>query len=236
MVKIYLDAGHGGTDSGAVGNGIYEKNVNLEVAKRIEKVLKENYENVEVMQTRTTDVFLSLAERTKRANAWKADAFVAIHVNSGPASARGFESHIYTQVGDDTKAFQNVMHEQIIGQIKGITGIVDRGKKQSNFHVLRESNMIAILTENLFISNSADAALLKSTSFLDKLVRGHVLGLEKFFGLAKNIPPPSEPKTPVIADELYQVIAGTFSDRDNADAMVKKLEADGYKAYVAKKE
>ena len=60
MVKIYLDAGHGGTDSGAVGNGLYEKNLTLDIVKEIQKKLEENYENVEIMTTRTEDIFLSL--------------------------------------------------------------------------------------------------------------------------------------------------------------------------------
>jgi N-acetylmuramoyl-L-alanine amidase len=138
MVKIYLDAGHGGKDSGAVGNGLLEKNVTLEIIKRIDALLRANYKDVEIMQTRTTDVFLTLDERTNKANNWKADVFLAVHINSGPTSARGFESHIYTDVGADTKAFQNVMHENIFGQVRA-DGVTDRGKKQSNFHVLRES-------------------------------------------------------------------------------------------------
>jgi|SRR5690242_8861711 len=237
MVKIYLDAGHGGKDSGAVGNGLFEKNLTLEITQRIEKLLKANYKNVEINTTRETDIFLSLDERTNKANAWKADVFVAVHINSGTATARGFESHIYTKVGSDTKAFQNVMHESIFSQIKSF-GVTDRGKKQSDFHVLRESHMIAILTENLFVSNSADAALLKNSAFLDKVAQGHVLGLEKFFGLVKALPPPSPTPspTPVDSEEMYQVIAGTFADKDNADALVKKLEADGYKPYINKKQ
>jgi N-acetylmuramoyl-L-alanine amidase len=228
MVKIYLDAGHGGTDSGAVGNGLLEKNVTLDIIKRIDALLRANYKDVEITQTRTTDVFLTLDERTNRANNWKADVFLAVHINSGPTSARGFESHIYTDVGPDTKAFQNVMHENIFGQVRA-DGVTDRGKKQSNFHVLRESHMISILTENLFVSNSADALLLKSAAFLDKIALGHVQGLEKFFGLTKTIPPPSD-------TAMFQVIAGTFSQKENAEELIKKLVADGYKPYIFKKD
>ena len=119
------------------------------------------------------------------------------------------------------------MHLEIYRQISSF-GIPDKGKKTANFHVLRESTMKAILTENGFISNSADAALFKRADYLDKLALGHVIGLEKFFGLKKARPPSD--------NGLFQVIAGTFSQKDNADDLVKKLKTDGYDAYVFKKE
>lgn len=232
MTKIYLDAGHGGNDSGASGNGIFEKNINLAIAKKIEAKLKATFENIQVMQTRTTDDFISLDARTDKANRWGADCFVAIHINSATTpSARGFESFIYNNSPSArTISFQNIMHESIYSQIKN-SGVADRGKNRANFHVLRESDMIAILTENLFISNSQDASLLKSDAFLDKVAQGHVNGLEKFFGLKRKASP-----TPPKTETLYQVVAGTYSDRANADAQVKKLKADGYSAYVIEKE
>lgn len=229
MVKFYIDGGHGGTDSGGQGNGIFEKDINLKIAKKIEALLKENYKNVEVLMTRDTDVFFSLAERTNKANQWGADAFISVHINANPdKNPRGFESYIYPNSGDRTTAFQNVMHESIFAQIQP-SGVNNRGKKSADFHVLRESNMIALLTENLFISNATDASLLKNDLFLDKLAFGHVLGLEKFFGLEKSIRPPTN-------NELYQVIAGTFSNKENAEAMAKKIKASGYDCYVSRKE
>lgn len=233
-IRVYIDAGHGGKDSGATGNGVHEKNVVLDLAKRIEKKLKENYSNVEVMQTRTKDVFLELRERTDKANKWKADAFISLHNNASvDKAAKGFETFIYNgSIGSDTIAFQNVMHQEIMNQING-SNVKDRGKKRANFHVLRESRMKAILTENLFVSNSAEAELLKNDAFLDKVAVGHVNGLEKFFGLERTIRPPTddEPNT----GELYQVIAGTFSSYENAENQVKKLKNDGYEAYINKK-
>jgi N-acetylmuramoyl-L-alanine amidase len=234
LTKIYLDAGHGGTDSGATGNGILEKNINLAIAKKIGALLEANYENVEIEQTRTTDVFLSLDERTDKANKWGADCFVAVHINSATTpTARGFESFIYNvSPSARTISFQNIMHESIWNQIKSTVGVIDRGKNRANFHVLRESSMIAILVENFFISNSQDASLLKSDSFLDKLSQGYVDGLERFFGLKKKVSPTPPPTT----ETLYQVVAGTYSNKSNAEAQVKKLASDGYSAYIIEKE
>lgn len=231
LVKIYLDAGHGGKDSGAIGNGLYEKNVALDLSKRIEAKLKQ-YKNVQVLQTRTTDVFLELDERADKANQWGADCFVSLHLNANEnVTAKGFETYIWNgSIGPDTIAFQNVLHTEIFRQIGPNT--IDRGKKRANFAVLRESNMKAILGENLFVTNGPESGLLKQTTFLDKVAQGYVNGLEKFFGLVKETRPPTDDSP----DSLFQVIAGTFSSRENAQKQVDKLTADGYSAYIKEKE
>jgi N-acetylmuramoyl-L-alanine amidase len=236
MVKIYLDAGHGGKDPGAIGNGLQEKNVVLDISKRIEQKLQA-YKNVEIMQTRTDDTFLSLDQRTDKANTWGADCFLSIHLNSATSNlARGFETYIYNgSVSPATVAYQNLIHEEVIKKIGKMISS-DRGKKKANFAVLRESNMKACLGENLFVSNSSDANLLKQDSFLDMLSQGYVNGLEKFFGLERTIRPPTDNDSPVTDGELFQVIAGTYSNYDNAENQAKKLIADGYNAYVKKKD
>jgi len=236
MVKIYLDEGHGDTDPGAIGNGLYEKNVALDISNRIAKKLQD-YKNVEVMRTRTDDTFLTLNQRANKANSWGADCFLSIHLNSATdKSARGFESYVYNgQIGASTQAFQNMIHEEIIKKI-GKTISSDRGKKKANFAVLRESHMKACLVENLFISNVSDVTLLKQDSFLDTLSQGYVNGLEKFFGLERIIRPPTNNDSPVTDGGLFQVIAGTYANYDNAETQVKKLIADGYNAYVNKKD
>lgn len=231
MVKIYLDAGHGGTDGGASSNGIKEKDIVLTIVKKMKSKLNE-YQDVQLNFTRETDVFLSLSERTKKANNWNADCFVSVHVNSATnKSARGFEDYRYSGSGSSTTAFQNVMHSEIIKQIGGMIS-ENRGKKTANFHVLRESKMKAVLTENLFISNSADANLLKSDSFLDKVSQGHVNGLVAFYGLKKkadSTPPKEQPKND---GKLYKVQVGAFEDRKNCDEMEKVLIKDGFKPFV----
>ncbi len=233
--KICLDAGHGGTDSGANGNGMHEKDLTLKIIQAIDAKLK-NYKDVQTLQTRPKDVFVSLDDRCNMSNKWGADVFLSCHINAAPdTSARGWQSHIYNgSIDAKTVAYQNVMHDNIIQAIKKYN-VTDRGNERNNFAVLRQTNCIAILTENLFITNSADAALLKDDAFIDAVAEGHVIGLEKFLGLEKNnIPPPVSP-TPPSSPDLYQVIAGTFSSLDNANALVTKLKAQGYDAFVNKK-
>ncbi|SFA56103.1 N-acetylmuramoyl-L-alanine amidase [Parageobacillus thermantarcticus] len=181
MTKIVLDAGHGGTDSGAVGNGLREKDLTLNIVKKIGDMLKD-YEGVEIIYTRTDDRFIELSERAAIANRAKADYFISVHINAGGGT--GFESYIFNgNVSTKTVAYQNVIHAEIM---KAIGGVRDRGKKRANYAVLRLTNMPAILTENLFIDNPRDAAKLKSDQFLQQIAYGHVQGIVKAFGLKKK--------------------------------------------------
>jgi N-acetylmuramoyl-L-alanine amidase len=223
MTKLYLDCGHGGTDSGAIGNGLHEADLTLEIAQGIANKLK-LYENIDVKMSRTTDKTVSLRQRTDEANAWGADYFLSIHINSATdAAANGYEDYIYNgPVSAKTVAYQNVMHDEIVNAIKGY-GVNIRGKRKANFHVLRESHMPALLTENLFIVNKSDADKLKNAAFKADLIQGHVTGLEKFLGLKKLQTEP--PKTD---GKLYKVQLGAFAERENAEGLVKVLEASGF--------
>lgn len=184
MTKIMIDPGHGGKDPGAVGNGLQEKVLTLDIAKRIKHILETEYTGVQVRLTRESDTYLELSERAKLANQWGADFFLSIHINAGGGT--GWESFRYVDASSRTVAYQNVIHPEVIRA----AGVTDRGKKAANFVVLRETKMPALLTENLFIDNAQDAARLKDPAFREKLARGHVVGLEKAFGLKKKAAQP----------------------------------------------
>jgi N-acetylmuramoyl-L-alanine amidase len=220
MSKILIDPGHGGSDPGAIGNGIKEKDVVLDIAKRIKDGLA-NYENAEVQLTRNVDISRTLSERTNHANSWGADLFVSIHINAATSSsADGFESFTYPGSKSATKAFQNGIHRSILAKV----AFDDRGQKQANFHVLRETHMTSILTENGFISNVADAKKLKDSAFLQRLADGHVIGIAEYLGLKKK-PVKEQP----ITRTLYRVQVGAFANKDNAESFLKKVQDEGFK-------
>lgn len=81
-MKLVIDAGHGGYDSGAVGNGLVEKNLTLQIARRVRDILTVNYP-ITIKMTRDSDVFVSLSERANIANAFSANYFISFHINSG---------------------------------------------------------------------------------------------------------------------------------------------------------
>ncbi|MEW5322869.1 N-acetylmuramoyl-L-alanine amidase [Geobacillus thermoleovorans] len=205
MVKIFLDPGHGGNDTGAVGNGLLEKDITLFIALEMSRLLQNEYEGVSVQLSRTNDETVSLDERTDRANRWGADLYVAIHVNAGGGT--GYEDYIYNRLDDDssTARIRNAIHEEVVNA----TGFRDRGKKKANFHVLRETTMPAVLTENGFIDREEDARKLNDTRFLRMVARGHVNGLERALGLQKKR---KTALTRVIVDGTQ---VGAFVERKN---------------------
>jgi N-acetylmuramoyl-L-alanine amidase len=179
-MKIMIDPGHGGSDPGAVGNGLQEKNLTLTISRHIRDMLQNDYDGVSVSMTRNSDVFVGLSQRASMANQWGADYFMSIHINAGGGT--GFESYIHTSRTSGSVRAQDIIHPEIVRAMN----VRDRGKKTANFAVLRETNMPAILTENLFIDNATDAAKLKDANFLRTIARGHVNGLQKAFNLRRK--------------------------------------------------
>ncbi|TFJ94352.1 N-acetylmuramoyl-L-alanine amidase [Lentibacillus salicampi] len=221
-MKLYLDPGHGGTDPGAQGNGLNEKNINLDIARRIRDILEREYRDAYVRMSRTDDSSISLSGRTNEANSWGADYFLSIHCNSFNGAAQGYEDYIHSSLPDssETADYQHTMHVEItkVNQLR------NRGKKKANFHVLRETAMPALLTENGFIDNAEDADLMKDPSWRQTVARGHVNGLAKVFNLKKKEG----------TSTLYKVVAGSFQSKENAENRVNHLQSNGIDSYVAK--
>ena len=229
MAKIFIDCGHGGRDGGAVGNGLEEANLTLDLGKRTQNILTEEYKDAIVLLSRTTDEYLTLSERTTAANKWGADVLVSIHINAAESEAAdGFESFVYSTAGTKTKSFQNVLHRSILKRIN----MDDRGQKAGNLHMVRESHMSAVLTENGFISNKADAAKMKTASWLDNVARGHAEGIAEFLGLAKKAAPIKKVAAQPSVLKLYRVQVGAFEDKDNADKLADDLRKQGYKPFI----
>ncbi|WP_413775130.1 N-acetylmuramoyl-L-alanine amidase family protein [Gracilibacillus pellucidus] len=182
MVKIFIDPGHGGTDSGAVANDLMEKDITLIIAMKIKEKLSD-YANLSVRLSRMKDRTVSLNQRTNAANRWGADYFVSIHVNAGGGT--GYEDYIHTNSTNSSQSSER--QETMHNEINRYMDWTNRGKKNANFHVLRESKMPAILTENGFIDSEEDAQQLKDSSFLDKVAQGHVNGIVRIFNLKKKV-------------------------------------------------
>nr|WP_164670798.1 N-acetylmuramoyl-L-alanine amidase [Virgibacillus doumboii] len=220
-MKLYLDPGHGGSDPGAQGSGLQEKDINLDIALRIRSILNNNYENVNVRMSRTSDVYKSLDERTNEANAWNADYYLSIHCNAFNGSAQGYEDYIHSSLSDSstTAEYQDIMH----AEITKVNQLRDRGMKKANFHVLRETTMSALLTENGFIDNEHDAALMRKESWRQTVAQGHVNGLARAFNLQRKQDD---------SDTIYKVIAGSFQSEENAEERETFLQSNRIEAFV----
>ncbi|WP_160141853.1 N-acetylmuramoyl-L-alanine amidase [Salicibibacter halophilus] len=184
MQKIYIDPGHGGSDTGATGNGLNEKDIVLDIGHQMSVYLRENYEGMYRRMSRTDDTDVSLQDRTDDANNWGADVFISIHANALDGSVRGFETFIHTSNPTGASDLQSVMHPQILDEMHTFdSSIPDRGEQTANFHVLRETRMSAILTENLFIDNTGDAALLQDPDFIAAVAAAHAEAVAEFLNL-----------------------------------------------------
>lgn len=197
MITVMGDAGHGGvigtkkSDPGAIGtSGRYEKDFNLYVVLKLSEIFK-NHPEINFITTRSTDIFLELADRTKLANKSKVDAFISFHANSFKSDSTGTETHYTTP---QSKRLAEVIQKyQLIA-----TGLKDRGLKVGNLYVTKNTNMPACLLEPAYISNPKEDALIFDPVFMDNYAMQIALGICEYFGVdinAKPIPPaPEVPK------------------------------------------
>ena len=177
--KVFIDPGHGGYDNGAVKNGVYEDEINLQISKKIEAKLKAR--GVQVKMSRYNDTYLSLTERTRMANNEGSDVFVSIHQNSAESpSANGIETFYYSP-RTDSKELANDIQNDIINA----TDAYNRGIKTANFAVIKTAQMSSSLVECGFISNPTEAQNLSSSSYQDKVAEGIVNGIMDY--LSQNI-------------------------------------------------
>ncbi|MCD8391358.1 MAG: N-acetylmuramoyl-L-alanine amidase family protein [Firmicutes bacterium] len=182
---VILDAGHGGTDSGAVGtlNGetILEKDLTLSITYKVKEILESN--GVTVTMTRTGDTLPSLVERPTQANNENAALFVSIHINSAEAtSASGIETYYSTENNGDSYGVSSAeLAEYLLEGMLGETGAVNRGVKTANHAVTRRCNMPASLVECGFISNDEEIAKMCTDEYQQKLAQGIASGILKAY-------------------------------------------------------
>ena len=167
---VVLDPGHGGNDTGARGTELNEKDVNLAIALKTGAILAKN--GIDVEYTRKTDITVGLEERALIANDFNAELFVSIHNNSDIArKGHGTETYFYAPLStpelymqiNERKLLAQKLQEQLIGKLK----LTDRGVKDKNLSVLRNTIMPSALVEVMFISWPEEHELLKQERYRD---------------------------------------------------------------------
>lgn len=231
MTLIFIDPGHGGTDPGAGGHGLAEKDLTLNISRKVRDYLHRHYD-CDARLSRSQDKTVSLAQRTNMANGLKASCLVSIHINAAADSrANGFESFVYTTDGAGSKsvALQNQLH-RLIAPLWTDRGRRDRGKKKANFHMAREFNGAAVLLELGFISNADDALLLKDDAFLLQ----NAAAIAE--GIAHDLELTEKDDLPVYRVRVDGEQAGAYSDPDNiVQAVQRALADDADKIEIIKK-
>ncbi len=173
--KLVVDAGHGGKDNGAIGNGLYEKNVALKIAQKI-KDLSSQY-GIDVLLTRDQDVFMPPQEKSNFANTQNADAFISIHINMNDAEQphqSGFEVYI-SNANDKFLSNNEILGSAILQNLKADFKITPAiMQRQVGIWVLKNSNIPSALIECGYITNADDAKNLKNDAKIE-LIAQHIL-------------------------------------------------------------
>jgi N-acetylmuramoyl-L-alanine amidase len=141
--RIVIDAGHGGHDTGTIGpTGLMEKDLCLDVALRLGKIIGQKLPGADVVYTRSDDTFIPLEERTQIANEAKADLFISIHANSSPDhGARGVETY-YLNLKGSPEAMEVAARENAVSQ-QGVHDLEDLVKKIARTEKIDESKEFA---------------------------------------------------------------------------------------------
>ena len=249
---IMLDAGHGGRDPGAVYNGRQEKDDSLALTLAVGELLQER--GIDVLYTRTTDVYESPYQIAMEANAAGVDFFISIHRNSSPEANTysGVESLVYNKSGIKLE-----MAENINEQLEAV-GFVNLGvKERPGLVVLRRTRMPAVLVEVGFINSGTDNMLFDNN--FDDIALGIAEGILDTLQLTGESPstPGSytvqagafrngayadrlqqellEQDFPAVTSQnngLYRVTVGTYPTLDEAAAMERRLKRAGYQTVI----
>lgn len=182
---ITLDAGHGGSDPGAIGSdGTKEKNITLAITKAVKELLEKK--GAKVYMTRTTDVDVygpnasdadELQARVNVGEKYNSDLFVSLHVNSSVnKNVGGFSTYYYPKTSNDLRIAKSIQD-----QLTANFGVDDLGVRQANFYVIKRISMPATLVEMCFISNEKELVLMKGKWFQNKTARLIAAGIEKYF-------------------------------------------------------
>jgi N-acetylmuramoyl-L-alanine amidase len=181
MIKLCLDAGHGGDDPGAVGvHGTKEANVNLDICNKIKDKLAGK---VNVVLTRTVNQTVSLQTRCNIANNNNCDLFISIHCNAcDTQSVKG--SEIYNDTGCNDKLTQEYLNQLVKF---GLSNKYRGNKKSPDFYVINGTKMLAYLIETDFISNPEIENLLMLDRIQDAYANCIANAICKHFGITLGI-------------------------------------------------
>jgi len=170
VTTVVIDAGHGGYDRGGIpGQRVAEKDMTLDVAQRLKRVLAAS--GYRVVMTRDSDVFVSLGGRVAIANSYPNGLFVCIHFNSANRmGAGGIETYFYSR---DSLPLASAIHYFVAGGAPSS----NRGVRRRGYYVLRKTNIPAVLVECGFLTNPTEAAYAQTASYRQKLAEEIAAGV-----------------------------------------------------------
>lgn len=218
--KVFLSAGHGGSDSGAVGYGLKEKTINLNILLACKDELERH--GVKVICSRTKDENDPVADEVKEANNSKANIAVSFHTNAGKGD--GSETYYYTTSKDGKKLAELCeKHTKAIGQNS-------RGIKSGNqLYFVNSTSMVAVLCECAFVDNDKDNDIVDTVAEQKKFGVAYAKAILEYFGIKYK---KNKPKTLYKVFKVEYKQKGSFTNKANATALKKDIEKAGYEAVI----
>ena len=233
MNLLILDAGHAKDTKGKnnASQNFYEWEFNNDMQYKIKSRCEDLGITVFLTNPNPSDVSdIALSTRANLANDyWLRNSkpksiFISLHANAfSNESARGTETYIAKNASATSKNFAKVLNDNIVNTMKQLdSGAKDRGVKTENFTVIYKAAMPSVLVEYGFYTNLNDLKILKNNR--DELVEATVKAICDYFGVAYKV---DTNKNTTSENIFYRVVAGSYSNRSNAEAQVNLLKAKG---------
>lgn len=230
--KVYLGIGHGGSDPGAVANGIEEADANLVIGKACAAELERH--GVEVKISRTKDVDKPLTERIRECNTFSPDLAADIHNNAGGGDGAEVYHTIYASAGKDLA--NNILTEiKAIGQNSRGAKTLKNSRGTDYYGFIRETNCPAVIVECAFLDNKKDVQIIDTTAKQKAMgvaiAKGFLrqLKVEYMIGCASG-------KEDAATGVIYRVQVGAYSNRTGAETMLNQLRDAGFGGIIVKSE
>lgn len=226
-MKYLLDYGHGGNDPGAIGvDNIKEKDLVLEIGKRVKYHLERHQQTV--IESRAADTTVSLSERSNKANKNNVDLSISIHCNAfSDSAAQGIEIYHYKGSKRGIELATSILNA--ITKAKLYTK--NRGLKDANLHMTREVKATAVLIELGFITNASDKKLIVENK--ENFAIAITKGILAFWGMEYiNESTIGQVAADTSKETIYRVQVGAYKNKANAIKLVEELKSKGYDAII----
>lgn len=224
MKKVFIGVGHGGADSGAVGNNLKEKDLNLSIALACRDELKRH--GVDVKMSREKDENDTLNEEVAECNAFSPDLAVDIHNNAGGGD--GVEVYHHYKGGISKTLAENINAQVVqIGQNSRGTKTRLNANGTDYYGFIRMTKAPAVIIECAFIDNANDIKIIDTAAEQKTMGIAIAKGILKTLGISYK-----EPETKQNNGKLYRVQVGAYADKANAEKMLSALKSKGFDGYI----
>lgn len=218
MAKVFLSAGHGGSDPGAVANGLKEKDINLQTLLACNEILMNH--GVTTICSRLKDENDPVAQEVREANASGADIAVSFHANAGGGD--GFEAFYFS--GDENGRKLAELAEKYVREL----GQNSRGLKIGDkLYFINGTKMTAVLFESFFLDNDEDKKIGDTALEQRTFGEAYAKAILEYLGISYRESVEEQP-----GEILYRVQVGAYRQKENAEAMLKKVESAGFSGII----